>query len=49
MELVTGDAHGLYGQLGFSPLRKPKNYMELHRPTFTSETAPKISFAECVR
>jgi GNAT superfamily N-acetyltransferase len=30
--LVTRDAHGLYGQLGFSPLRKPKNYMELHRP-----------------
>jgi GNAT superfamily N-acetyltransferase len=30
--LVTGDAHGLYAQFGFEPLKKPQNYMELHRP-----------------
>jgi len=30
--LVTRDAHGLYAQLGFTPLKKPRNYMELHRP-----------------
>ena len=30
--LVTRDAHGLYAQLGFEPLKKPQNYMELHRP-----------------
>jgi GNAT superfamily N-acetyltransferase len=30
--LVTGDAHGLYSRLGFEPLKKPQNYMELHRP-----------------
>src|SRR5579872_1477588 len=30
--LVTSDAHGLYAQIGFEPLKKPENYMELHRP-----------------
>jgi GNAT superfamily N-acetyltransferase len=30
--LVTRDAHGLYAQFGFAPLKKPQNYMELHRP-----------------
>jgi GNAT superfamily N-acetyltransferase len=30
--LVTGDAHGLYAQFGFEPLKKPQNYMELYRP-----------------
>ncbi|HWY56802.1 MAG TPA: GNAT family N-acetyltransferase [Terriglobales bacterium] len=30
--LVTGDAHGLYAQFGFEALKKPENYMELHRP-----------------
>jgi GNAT superfamily N-acetyltransferase len=30
--LVTSDAHGLYAQFGFEPLKKPQNYMELHRP-----------------
>jgi GNAT superfamily N-acetyltransferase len=29
--LVTSDAHGLYAQFGFEPLKKPQNYMELHR------------------
>jgi len=30
--LVTRDAHGLYAPFGFEPLKKPQNYMELHRP-----------------
>jgi len=30
--LVTSDAHGLYAQFGFEALKKPQNYMELHRP-----------------
>ena len=30
--LVTSDAHGLYAQFGFEPLKKAGNYMELHRP-----------------
>ncbi|MBB4014225.1 GNAT family N-acetyltransferase [Niveibacterium umoris] len=32
MVLVTGDAHGLYGRYGFTPLAAPDRYMELHRP-----------------
>ena len=30
--LVTRDAHKLYAHAGFEPLKKPQNYMELHRP-----------------
>ena len=30
--LVTRDAHGVYARFGFEPLKKPQNYMELHRP-----------------
>jgi len=30
--LVTRDAHELYAHAGFEPLKKPQNYMELHRP-----------------
>jgi GNAT superfamily N-acetyltransferase len=36
--LVTRDAHGLYAQLGFGPLKKPENYMELHRPDVYQQT-----------
>jgi GNAT superfamily N-acetyltransferase len=28
--LVTGDAHGLYSQFGFTPLRAPERWMEIH-------------------
>jgi len=31
--LVTRDAHSLYQQLSFTPLKKPENYMELHNPS----------------
>jgi len=30
--LLTRDAHGLYSQVGFTPLKAPERYMELHRP-----------------
>lgn len=30
--LVTQDAHGLYEKFGFTPLKAPQNYMELHNP-----------------
>ena len=30
--LLTRDAHGLYSQFGFAPLRAPERYMELHQP-----------------
>lgn len=30
--LLTRDAHGLYSQSGFTPVKKPENYMELHNP-----------------
>jgi GNAT superfamily N-acetyltransferase len=36
--LVTSDAHGLYAQFGFEPLKKPQNYMELHRPDVYTRT-----------
>ena len=36
--LVTSDAHGLYEQFGFGPLKKPQNYMELHRPHVYQQT-----------
>jgi GNAT superfamily N-acetyltransferase len=32
MLLVTRDAHGLYGGLGFTPLANPSRFMELHNP-----------------
>jgi GNAT superfamily N-acetyltransferase len=36
--LVTRDAHGMYARLGFGPLKKPQNYMELHRPDVYQQT-----------
>jgi N-acetylglutamate synthase-like GNAT family acetyltransferase len=30
--LATRDAHGLYAQFGFTPLDKPQNLMQRHRP-----------------
>jgi GNAT superfamily N-acetyltransferase len=39
--LVTSDAYGLYSQFGFERLKKPQNYMELHRPDVYSRTEDK--------
>jgi GNAT superfamily N-acetyltransferase len=30
--LLTRDAHGLYAQFGFTPVKAPERYMELHQP-----------------
>lgn len=30
--LLTRDAHGLYERFGFTPLKSPARYMELHQP-----------------
>jgi GNAT superfamily N-acetyltransferase len=30
--LTTRDAHGLYSQVGFMPVKSPERFMELHRP-----------------
>ncbi len=30
--LLTRDAQGLYSKFGFTPLKSPARYMELHRP-----------------
>lgn len=30
--LATMDAHGLYAQWGFTPLKTPERFMELHNP-----------------
>jgi GNAT superfamily N-acetyltransferase len=30
--LTTRDAHGLYSQVGFAPVKAPERFMELHRP-----------------
>jgi GNAT superfamily N-acetyltransferase len=30
--LTTRDAHGLYSQVGFTPVKSPERYMELQRP-----------------
>jgi GNAT superfamily N-acetyltransferase len=30
--LLTRDAHGLYAEFGFTPVKSPERYMELHRP-----------------
>ena len=36
--LATRDAHALYAQFGFTPLKKPENFMELHDPNVYQET-----------
>jgi GNAT superfamily N-acetyltransferase len=30
--LTTRDAHALYSQVGFTPVKAPERFMELHRP-----------------
>jgi GNAT superfamily N-acetyltransferase len=36
--LVTRDAHPLYAAYGFTALRRPEGYMEIHRPDVYRET-----------
>ena len=37
--LVTRDAHGLYARCGFTPLKKPENWMERHNPSVYDRSA----------
>jgi len=37
--LTTLDAHGLYSQVGFIPVKAPERYMELHRPDVYETTS----------
>jgi GNAT superfamily N-acetyltransferase len=36
--LVTRDAHSLYSQFGFTPLKSPDRHMEIHNPGVYSKT-----------
>ena len=40
--LLTRDAHGLYAQFGFTPLKSPERYMELHQPGVYDTLANEI-------
>jgi GNAT superfamily N-acetyltransferase len=40
--LATRDAHGLYSQFGFTPLKAPERFMELHRPDVYDAPANEI-------
>jgi GNAT superfamily N-acetyltransferase len=37
--LLTRDAHALYAQFGFTPVKAPERYMEIHNPRVYSATA----------
>ncbi|MCB0568970.1 MAG: GNAT family N-acetyltransferase [Phaeodactylibacter sp.] len=39
--LATRDAHGLYAQNGFTPLKKPETFMERHDPEVYQKTSKK--------
>lgn len=36
--LATQDAHGLYAKFGFTPLKSPESWMEIHRPDVYART-----------
>jgi GNAT superfamily N-acetyltransferase len=40
--LLTRDAHGLYAQSGFTRVKSPERYMELHRPDVYETPAREI-------
>ncbi|HTW59385.1 MAG TPA: GNAT family N-acetyltransferase [Terriglobales bacterium] len=40
--LLTRDAHGLYSQFGFTPVKAPERYMELHRADVYDTLQPRI-------
>jgi GNAT superfamily N-acetyltransferase len=45
--LVTGDAHGLYRQFGFTLLNAPQKYMELYNPDVYSTSARTEPEVDC--
>ena len=36
--LATKDAHGLYAKFGFTPIKTPDSWMEIHRPDVYART-----------
>jgi GNAT superfamily N-acetyltransferase len=40
--LLTRDAHVLYAQFGFTPVKTPERYMELHRPEIYETSSYEI-------
>ena len=40
--LLTRDAHGLYVQFGFAPVKSPERYMELYQPGVYDTLANEI-------
>jgi N-acetylglutamate synthase-like GNAT family acetyltransferase len=44
--LLTRDAHGLYAQSGFTPVKAPERYMELHRADAYESPAKEIRKAK---
>jgi GNAT superfamily N-acetyltransferase len=38
--LLTRDAHGLYSQSGFTPLKSPERYMERHNAAVYARELP---------
>jgi GNAT superfamily N-acetyltransferase len=40
--LLTRDAHGLYAQFGFTPVKSPERYMERHDPHVYATSADEI-------
>jgi GNAT superfamily N-acetyltransferase len=47
--LLTRDAHGLYAQFEFTPVKSPERYMELHRPEVYEASTSKTSGDESTR
>jgi N-acetylglutamate synthase-like GNAT family acetyltransferase len=39
--LTTRDAHGLYSQVGFTPVKCPERYMERHDPSVYESKVPR--------
>ena len=42
--LATRDAHALYSRYGFTPLRNPAAYMEIHRPDIYQANSTEARF-----
>lgn len=40
--LATQDAHGLYQKFGFTPLKSPERWMEVHRPDIYMRKEPPV-------
>jgi GNAT superfamily N-acetyltransferase len=40
--LATQDAHGLYARYGFTPIKAPERWMEVHRPDIYAKNGGQI-------